>query len=391
MKPDTFEHVDSQWFAVADYYGSIAQKYILFVTTLVVTTVPGANFGRITIFIDQNDVAANFVAGAQPAVDTITAITAQNYTAYLQGSMLAWLTGVFALTANVVSTIYFATFSNTGWAAGSTAADLGSSYLTFNQYGYWKLIYSSLYKQKANVQLATLCVGDPLSQFVFGSNDASFMLGVGTEANWFKAAALDVPIIYHWNTLYNPALIQLGETLGVANSSGTPVGNKTDFLAISGYGPSGSGSAGILNLTPIQVAAAQGSNISFFTWVGDGSGNVVAEKWVTSISSSLIGALWLTRYVDTVAAIYTAQFLTLTPTSGFKNNDTYQGILNLLQVQLNLFAGIGRLLNIKITAPPFAQLPAASGGVITVPNAWSATYADNVRQVTIYGTLYIAA
>jgi hypothetical protein len=33
----------------------------------------------------------------------------------------------------------------------------------------------------------------------------------------------------------------------------------------------------------------------------------------------------------------------------------------------------------------------ASGGVITVPNAWSATYADNVRQVTIYGTLYIAA
>ena len=117
----------------------------------------------------------------------------------------------------------------------------------------------------------------------------------------------------------------------------------------------------------------------------------MAEKWVTSISSSLIGALWLTRYVDTVAAIYTAQFLTLTPTSGFKNNDTYQGILNLLQVQLNLFAGIGRLLNIKITAPPFAQLPAASGGVITVPNAWSATYADNVRQVTIYGTLYIAA
>jgi hypothetical protein len=380
--------------AANEYQGSIAQKYILFVTTLVVTVVPGQNFYAVEIFIDQNDVATNFVSGAQPAVDTVTAITAQNYTSILQGSMLAWVTGFYALNANVVSTIYFATFSDTGYATGSSAADLGSSYVLFNQYGYWKLIYDSTYKQKANVQLAALCVGDPLSQFVYGSSDATSLTGVATELKWFTAASpapLDIPFIYHWNPNINPALVQLGATLAIANSSGTPVGNKTDFLAITGFSPSGSSVAGIANLNAVQLGFAQGSNICFFTYVGDGTGRVVAEKWVTCISKTLIGATWLVNFIDTVSSTLTTGFLVASPTSGFKNNDTYQGILNILQVELNLFSGMGRLLNVLITAPPFNKLPTASGGVITVPNAWSATYADNVRSTTIYGTLLIQA
>lgn len=381
-----------------DYQGSVAQKYILFVTSIVLTTVPGANFYATEIFIDSADAAANFVAA--PAVDTVTQITAQNYKSVLLGSMLSWLTGLYAIPGNVTALVYMVTFTNGSFSgSGSTSADLGSQYVTFNQYGYFKLAYSTAYKQQANQQLAALCVGDALSQFVFGSNDGTFLTGAtGTEANWFKSKSLDVPFIYHWDTRYNPALVQLGATLGVVNGTGTPVGNKLDMLAVAGYGASGSGSAGIANLTAAQIGYAQGSNIAFFTTVGDGTGNVVAEggagnngAWVSMIAKTVKWqANWLVNYIDTVAAITVASFLTATPQSGFKNNDTYQGVLNLLKVQLNRFAGIGRLLNVLILAPPFSELPAVSGGAITVPNAWSAIYADNVRSVTVYGTLTIA-
>jgi hypothetical protein len=75
----------------------------------------------------------------------------------------------------------------------------------------------------------------------------------------------------------------------------------------------------------------------------------------------------------------------------FKNNDTYQGCLTILTGQLALFSGMGRLSSVKITAPPFDQLPAAAGGVIVVPQAWQASYNSNLRQITVYGTLYVQA
>jgi len=379
---------------IYDYQGSIAQKYVLFITTQVLNTIPGQNFYAVEVFIDSADAAANFVAA--PAVDTVTQITAQNYQSLLQGSMLSWMTGFFAVPANVTALAYFVTFTNGGFAgSGSTSADLGSAYVTFDQYGYFKLVYSSAFKKAANLQLAALCAGDSLSQFMYGSNDGTFLTGAaGTEAGWFKTAGLDVPFVYHPNALYNPALVQLGATLGIANSTGTPVGDKLDMLAIGGsFGPSMSGS-----MLALQVGYAAGSNIAFFSYVGDSTGNVAVEggvsnngAWVSTVKANIQWqATWLVNYIDTVTAINVASFLTRTPTSGFKNNDTYQGVLNLLKVQLNRFSGT-RLLNVLILAPPFGQLPAASGGVIVVPQAWSATYADNLRKSTVYGTLTIAA
>lgn len=392
-----------------DYVGSLAQKYILFVTSIVVQTNPGANFYAVEVFLDNADASANFTSGNVPAVDTITNITAQNYQTLLQGSMLAWFTGFYSLPANVVSQAYLVTFTSGSFSgSGSTSADLGSQYAIFNQYGYFKLAYSSAYKQQANQQLAALCAADPLSQFLFGSNDGSFLTGAaGTEANWFKSKNLDVPFLYHWNPAYNPALVQLGATLATVNGTGTPVGNKLDWLAIgSSFGPSGSGSAGVASLTPTQYGYAVGSGISFFTYVGDNSGNVGAESgqspspgWVSMIlKTTAWQAKWLVNYVDTVTGQLTASYLTATPQSGFNNNDNYQGVLNILVKQLNLFGSIGRLTRISdgapgadVLAPPFNKLPSPSSGAITVPNAWVANYIDNLRKSTVYGTLYIKA
>ena len=72
----------------------------------------------------------------------------------------------------------------------------------------------------------------------------------------------------------------------------------------------------------------------------------------------------------------------------FRNNETYQAILLILSDVVKGFIAMGRLAEFTITAPVFSDLP-ASGDTITVNNAWSARYIDGVREVTVYGTLYI--
>ena len=72
----------------------------------------------------------------------------------------------------------------------------------------------------------------------------------------------------------------------------------------------------------------------------------------------------------------------------FRNNGTYQAILLILQDVVKGFTDMGRLAQFAITAPAFKDLP-KSGDTITVPDAWQATYIDDVREVTVYGTLYI--
>ena len=74
-----------------------------------------------------------------------------------------------------------------------------------------------------------------------------------------------------------------------------------------------------------------------------------------------------------------------------KNAANYGRILDVLSSYLGKFgeAGSGRLKNIQNTAPGFGSLPAAKGDQIIVPDAWVATYVDQVREVQITGTLYI--
>jgi hypothetical protein len=251
------------------------------------------------------------------------------------------------------------------------------------------------HKMVANIILAGLCATDPLSQFVFGSQDATILTNTpANEALQFStlpSPGLDVPIIYHPSAVHNPAMVQLGVTLAALNTSGTYVGNKLDFQAVTF---TASGTAGA-NVSASGLANCAILGVAVFTTLGNGTGQVALEGatagrgWVTGLTFSGIGSRWLVNYVDTVASINCAQYLA--QPGRFKNNDTYQGCLLILQNQLNLFAGIGRLSGVKITAPPFDQLPAAAGGVIVVPDAWEAWYNDNLRQITVYGKLYITA
>jgi len=397
-----------------DYIGSLSQKYILFVTTIVVTSNPGANFSKVMIFLDEGEASANFVV--DPGVDTITELTYQNWSGLLKatGALWGWINGFYSI--NQVTHVFVVTF-NDGGAGKFSNADLSTQYTLYEERAYFKLMFDTVNPASAQIALATLCgegiasAGDPLSQFVFGTSDSTTLTGTlsspGTQVGWFTKSnpQLDVPIAYHPSTITNAALMQLAATLATANATGTSVGNKLDWLAIlpSKLTPSGPGGT---NLTAIQAANLQAQGVAFYTFVGDNSGNCALEKWGNCVTGFNFGANWVQNYIDTVTSQNAATLLTTTAQSGFKNNDTYQQLLNLLQVNLNLFVSIGRLqplsqsqantlgitnLNGYISAPPFNLLPAASGGVLIVPKAWAANYIQDLTQSTIYGTLVLQA
>jgi hypothetical protein len=398
-----------------DYIGSLSQKYILFVTTVVVLSTPGANFSKVMIFMDEGEAAANFVV--DPGVDTITELTPANWSGLLKatGGFWGWINGFYAL--NSVTHVFVVTF-NDGGVGKFTNADLSTQYALYEERAYFKLMYDTVNAGSSQIALATLCgeaigaAGDPLSQYLFGTSDPTTLTGTlsspGTQVGWFRNSnpQLDVPIAYHPSSITNAALMQLGATLAVANATGTSVGNKLDWLAMlpSKMTPSGAGGT---NLSAIQAANLQAQGVAFYTFVGDNSGNCALEKWGNCVSGFNFGASWVQSYIDVVTSQNGSTLLTVTAQSGFKNNDTYQQLLNVLQVNLNLFISIGRLapltpaqasaVGIKnlnggyISAPPFNLLPAASGSVIIVPQAWAAQYLQDVTATTIYGTLVLAA
>lgn len=449
-----------------DYLGSISQKYVQFVTQTIVQTVPGQNFGKVMIFIDEADATTFFVT--DPGVDTITEVNSVNYTQLLKASGLlkTWLDGFFV--SKTTTVVELVTVADSGGTF--SLADLQTQFTKYTERAYWKTAIgaTAAHNIANNVTLAKICVADPLSQFFYGTNDinvannaannealqfvgsgltgmtATFngttsvtavagnvpnqgwvgagingvdvtpgttivavsgttltlsqvASGSGVGASFTLVFDYDVPIVYHPSATQNGALVQLGQTLAAPNAANTYVGNKLDFLTISGWSASGVAGA---NVTATQAANMATLGVAFYTTLGDGTGNVMLEGgvagrgWTTPLQAN-IGANWLVNYIDTVSSILCTEFLG--QPGRFKNNDTYQGCLTVLTKQLNLFVGIGRLSNSKglpgfdLTAPAFANLPASSGGIITVPNAWSATYNDNVRSVTVYGTLFIQA
>ena len=132
-------------------------------------------------------------------------------------------------------------------------------------------------------------------------------------------------------------------------------------------------------------------NVGYFKTVGNGTGQVALVGGV-SLLGKVVAAQWLVQYNDYYCEIKVAELIT--KMNAFKNRATYNLILTILSVQLNRFAdivGTGRLTDLLITAPVFSKLPPAAGDTIVIPNAWRATYVDNVREVQVQGTLTIQA
>ena len=368
--------------AVDDFTGSFAQKNIQFTITPVISTVAGVNFYTPVLFIQDSDTAANFVAGAQ-AIGTVTTFDPFSYTTVAQGTLLAWLRSFYNTntTTNVYTVVY-----------NGTIHDITTQYNAVVNKGYFKILFfnsteTAQYKSDATV-LAGLCSGQKgLSQAWINSSDATLLTTAsGTLAGTLIASGYDAYYGYSASTSGNPLLVDLGLALSVVNLTGTPVGNSLDLLQTTGTLPS-TGTSNV-NLTTTQATLMETNNIAYWETVGNGTG-AVALYGRKSLLGNVVGAQWISAYVNYICQINTANLLTQVGAPMFKNANTYATILNILNNALTPFVSMGRLSNLQITAPSFVNLPVTDGQTITIPRAWTATFNDRVGKVNVQGYLYI--
>lgn len=375
---------------MSQFKGSIAQTNVNFPIETVITPMAGENYSRAVIFMDIANAATYLPGVAEPAAGDLIELNSNNYGTVTGGKLKAWLVPFFtkATTAKVGIAIFDTDQEGDPDPIPATAP-LADVYEAKKMYGYFKFAIEEAAGYNAlQVSLSNLCKADPLYSVLWvGTADADVLAKSSALISALNGAASTARVVYNADSTINGALAQLGATLATANATGTPVGNSIDMVAFNTIQASGGVDAEgeHVDLTATEKAALDDQKIGYQTWVGDGTENVVTEGSLY-LNGDSVGANWVKAYIEYMCKVKTANYMTRINT--FRNNQTYQAILLILTDQVRPFLQFGRLDGFTITAPTFDNLP-KSGDQITVPNAWEATYIDNVREVTVYGTLYI--
>jgi len=367
---------------MSEFKDSIAQSNINFPIETVIEPLAGENYSKVMIFVPLSQ-AENYLPGVSgAAAKTLTVLNSSNYGELTGDKLKTWLVPFFKNAQ--VGVVGIAIYDD-GAEATNTLAVV---YEAFKMYAYFKLglapadAYNDL-----QVALSTLCGPDELySALLVGTSDALVLSATSTLMTALTAAGSNARVVYNPDTTVNGALAQLGRSLSTANTTGAPVGNDVDMVAFNGIGASGALEDGSRkNLTATQKTALDNQKIGYQTWVGDGTENVMTEGSLT-LKGESAGANWVKAYITFMCKVRTASFIS--QMNKFRNNGTYQGIILILNDVVSAFVKMGRLAKYAVTAPIFDDLP-KTGDTITVPNAWEATYIDTVREVTVFGTLYI--
>ena len=365
---------------------SIAQSNVAYPIETVIIPMAGENYSRAMIFMDVANAATYLPGVTSPAAGSLIELDSGNYGELTGGLLKKWLVPFFskATTAKVGIAIY-----NTSDTTTPATYPLSAVYEAKKMYAYFKFaIEEAAGYAAAQVALSNLCITDPLYSVLWvGTNDADLLTKSSSLLTALKTANSTARVVYNADGNINPALAQLGATLSSANATGTPVGNSMDMVQFNTIGASGAEDENEerKNLTATEKANLDEQKVGYQTWVGDGTENVVTEGSLY-INGDSVGANWVKAYIEYMCKVKTANYITRMNT--FRNNQTYQACLLILSDMVNPFLQFGRLAGFQITAPVFEDLP-TSGDQITVPNAWEATYIDNVREVTVYGTLYL--
>lgn len=379
-----------------DFLGSFAQENVAFTTQIIRSVSVGDNYWKVMVFV-ENDRFVDSSTDAWvsvPGSSTLKALTvnAGDYASSTSGLLRSWLYDLFA-NGFTGDCILVACANKPGEDGNNDAfiTAMGDAYELLKAYAYHKTVCAGGDDAIAGdiaAALAKLCAADkgllssapyyPYSTATPAQPDSD------TIYSAVKASGFDAFFAAHQDKTRNAALYSLGLAMSTINGSGTCVGSSFDMIKsanITSSGPSGT------NLPKTARDSLKRINIQFFKPVGDNTGNVAATGAQT-INGDVIQATWILAYVTYMTKVKVAQLLT-TP-NFLKNSTNYTRILNIMSEQLTKFgsSGSGRLKNLQITAPAFGTV-ASKADVIIIPEAWSASYVDQVREVQITGTLYI--
>lgn len=387
-----------------DFLGSFAQENVSFSTRVVKVGKVGDNFWKVMIFIESD----RFVdtSGPEwtlvPGSSTIKALSVSvgDYAENTSGVLQSWLYDLFCNGFNGDCILVACAPHDSGESpsADSFNEAMETAYDLLKAYAYHKTVCAAptlgldsafTLDSSVAVKLATLCSADKglLSSAPYYAFTTSTPENPTTDAIYMalKNANKDAFMSAYQDATRNAALYSLGLALGIMNGSGTCVGNSIDMIKSSNIASSGASGS---NLPKGVRDALKSLNIQTFKPVGDNSGNVAAIGAKTLLGD-VVQATWIIAYITYMVKVEVARMIT--EPNFLKNASNYSDIVALMIAYIQKFgeAGSGRLKNIQSTAPAFGALPAAEDDVITVPDAWSATYVDQVREVHITGTLYI--
>lgn len=432
-----------------DFLGSFAQENVAFRTQVIRTTSVGDNYWKVMVFIENsryvNSTTYEWVEAPGLTGVKCCTVNADTYASITSGLLKSWLFDLFAngftgdcilvacgenipvtYTYTPVSPTEGADISNLGYyhrAAGSSdewtlATELVADTTTYEYatrssttgdtstfitamekaydilkpYAYHKTVCAGpddTLDPTVAVSLATKCAEDkqllssaPYYPYSTATPDTPSSDPVYQA---LITATKDAFMSCHADASRNSALYSLGLALANINGSGTAVGSQLDMIKSNNITPSGSGGTNLPKSTRDYLLSL---NIQAFKPVGDNSGNVAAQGDKT-IKGEIVAVDWIIAYITYMSKVSIARMIT-TP-NFLKNASSYARLVTVLTTYLPLFGETGsqRLSNIAITAPSFDKLPKSNGQTIIIPNAWSATYTDHIRQVQISGALYI--
>jgi hypothetical protein len=358
-----------------DYEGSIAQNKIKYTVAVTNEVVVGDLFQSVVIFVKTADASANFVDA--PSVGEYQLATASNFADVVKGDLLVWLTDFYS--NNAISKVYLVVFDGTTLNTG-----LAASLALYRTFGFFKLLFSETPADQ--VTFATVMATDTeFSQAWIGTNDATCLNKSSTTSLAYLLAHANLkPHLEYYAGDHNSAMVQLGISLATLNLSGFAVGNSLDYKAVSTIGGSGTDGA---NLSATDAAALEDQNVGYWATIGNNTGQV-AQFGGRLLDGSLAGADWWVKFFSYVCSVQGATYLTQPGVNHYRNDETYQALLAIMAGVVQPFVQMGKIGDFKITAPKFSKL-ANTGDSFIVPNAWSAAYNDNVREVTIQGNLTV--
>ena len=389
-----------------DFLGSVAQEDVQFITEIVKTVNPGDNYKHLVVYTDDSQIAdgAELVAVKNlegTKVADMAEVTANDFRTIVKGELLVWLTDYFA--AGGAESVYVVNVQNGEEAY--TKALLTAAFDVTHQIGWFKTIcipdanISEMFHldPDAAKDLAELCSTDELLSSA-PLYPESVALSSGQHADTARlavdAAGFDAFWVYHLPALqadgvtyvvHNGAMVALGLALAVANGSGVYAGNSFDMVATAAITASGVNGG---PLSPTVQSVLKSDNTNYFKFVGDSTGEVDLRGGKTA-KDKLMSAVWIQHYCNYYNKVRTARYLS--QRNIFRSPSSYNNILAMTTTTVSRFAsnGSGRLTAFALTAPAYEDLPASANDEIVVPNAWEATYQDDLRTVKVYGTLYI--
>lgn len=371
-------------------------------------------------------------------------VTVDNYEDVLAGSLLTQWSRVFNDGANSAIVLYIVIFDDTGFAPVTTASSIAWQPLTkaFKELyfiSFFKTMFDTDYTSITDgdtpavnnyadllLCLASLCESEEelsvclaelkVKAFTDGDTDpnvckimsedrtteitnASTFSGTDNEARlknlWgflHLIAADHTWLIIHSGDFMLP--IVLGKWFEEANSSGEYVGNKLAKIRLSGDGvrpsglPSPLNSEVFLNLEEGIYTILDSKNVGYFISISDSTLNNVELVRDKTISGMPVTAYAIARWVDYTTAQDVAEYATANETLTkpvLVVQKTYENIQAMLIQNLQVFAGLGRISNIVLDFPAFAEVK--KGQSIEGSGVWSAVYVDDLESVDITGSI----